>query len=192
MDTYAPSAQQDSAPPKFIVGEDDKASSQAHSLDGSSISTPSSSRSSSSAQLRAPNHVNNDSDIAKDDTDRTPMVRDRSATSSPSPLTKAQTPSMPSSLSPRFEESRLTARAATPLSLGAMSSFNNLDTPKRVQSGSSIMSLGSTTVEDSSMLRSVYRSRRHGSVSDLERGLLDSYVTLHMSIQGKSNLQGIC
>lgn len=46
------------------------------------------------------------------------------------------------------------------------------------------MSLGSTTVEDSSMLRSVYRNSRHASVSDAERGLLDSYVTLHTTMNG--------
>ena len=48
------------------------------------------------------------------------------------------------------------------------------------------MSLGSTTVEDSSMLRSVYRNSRHASVSDVERGLLDSYFSLHMSVNGTS------
>ncbi|CAM0136393.1 unnamed protein product [Umbelopsis sp. WA50703] len=47
-----------------------------------------------------------------------------------------------------------------------MGSMSSLEPPKRVQSGSSIMS--------------------HASVSDAERGLLDSYVTLHMSMNDPS------
>lgn len=125
--------------------------------------------------------------MSKDDANRSLMVSDRSATSSPSALAKTHSSSIPSSFSPRLEESRISNRSVTPVSLGAIGNFNNLDTPRRIQSGSSIMSLGSTTVEDSSMLRSVYRSSRHASVSDAERGLLDSYVTLHMSVHGKAS-----
>jgi hypothetical protein len=111
----------------------------------------------------------------------------RSSSSSPSASYKSHnllvsSPSIPSS--PRLEESRLPNRVGTPVSVSAMGSMSSLEPPKRVQSGSSIMSLGSTTVEDSSMLRSVYRSSRHASVSDAERGLLDSYVTLHTSMNG--------
>ncbi|KAH8547948.1 hypothetical protein BGW37DRAFT_508512 [Umbelopsis sp. PMI_123] len=155
---------------------------QAHSLNASSLNTPSSSRSSSSGQLKAPSYVIDDTDTFKEDKDRPPIVRDRSATSSPTPLTKSHTASISSPLSPRVEESRLPNRAGTPVSIGAIGSLNHLESPKRVQSGSSIMSLGSTTVEDSSMLRSVYRNSRHASVSDVERGLLDSYFTLHLSV----------
>ncbi|KAI8575576.1 hypothetical protein K450DRAFT_261018 [Umbelopsis ramanniana AG] len=180
VDTYGSMNSKDASPPKFAIGDDDKTGSQAHSLNSSSFNTPSSSRSSSSGQLKAPNFTIDDADTFKED--RLSIVRDRSATSSPSPLPKSHTASLSSPLSSRVEEPRLPNRAGTPVSVGAINNLHHLEPLKRVHSGSSIMSLGSTTVEDSSMLRSVYRNSRHASVSDVERGLLDSYFTLHMSM----------
>lgn len=118
-------------------------------------------------------------------------MRDRSGTSSPSPLPKSHAASASSPFSSRVEEARLSNRAGTPVSVGAINNLHHLEPLKRVQSGSSIMSLGSTTVEDSSMLRSVYRNSRHASVSDVERGLLDSYFSLHMSVNGTSYIFNI-
>ncbi|CAO3668414.1 unnamed protein product [Umbelopsis ramanniana] len=182
VDTYGSATTKEASPPKFAIGDDDRSGSQAHSLNSSSFNTPSSSRSSSSGQLKASNHANDDTDTFKEEKDRPSIVRDRSGTSSPSPLPKSHTASASSPFSSRVEESRLPNRAGTPVSVGAINNLHHLEPLKRVQSGSSIMSLGSTTVEDSSMLRSVYRNSRHASVSDVERGLLDSYFSLHMSV----------
>ncbi|KAG2173753.1 hypothetical protein INT43_005173 [Umbelopsis isabellina] len=178
-DIYGTAAQKDTTLQKFIVGDDERASNNGmNQEEGSRTSSPS--PSSTLVQQRSPIAVH-----AAVETEIEDSRHNRSSSSSPSAFTRSHnllvsSSSIPSS--PRLEESRLPNRVATPVSVSAMGSMSSLEPPKRVQSGSSIMSLGSTTVEDSSMLRSVYRNSRHASVSDAERGLLDSYVTLHTSM----------